>query len=146
MKNLGALSKQQKTLMTAVVLMVIAVAVTVVGLLPRFVDQANDKKILEAVNILALEQAQKLNGNIEQLQSALAAQIKAAGVVDVLQQGNVESYQMAADKVQLASADLGCSRAPHTLWSQLFFNGFAVFPAGSAGYGRAGSGCVPRSF
>lgn len=111
MKNLGALSKQQKTLMTAVVLMVIAVAVAVVGLLPRFVDQTNDKKILEAGNVLALEQARKLNGNIEQLQTALAAQIKAAGVVDVLQQGNIESYQMTADKVQLASADLGVLRA-----------------------------------
>jgi phosphomannomutase/phosphoglucomutase len=110
-KNLGALSKQQKTLMTAVVLMVIAVAVAVVGLLPRFVDQTNDKKILEAGNVLALEQARKLNGNIEQLQTALAAQIKAAGVVDVLQQGNIESYQMTADKVQLASAELGVLRA-----------------------------------
>jgi putative exporter of polyketide antibiotics len=59
-KNLGALSKQQKTLMTAVVLMVIAVAVAVVGLLPRFVDQTNDKKILEAGNVLALEQARNL--------------------------------------------------------------------------------------
>jgi putative exporter of polyketide antibiotics len=57
-KNLGALSKQQKTLMTAVVLLVIAVALAVIGLLPRFVDQTNDKKILEAVNVLALQQAE----------------------------------------------------------------------------------------
>jgi hypothetical protein len=41
----------------------------------------------------------------------LAGTTKAAGVVDVLQQGNIDSYQMAADKVQLASADLGVLRA-----------------------------------
>lgn len=110
MKNLGALSKQQKTLAMAAIVVVITFAVAVIVFLPGFVEQTNNKKIEAAVNVVAESQAKALNSSIEKLQLSLEAQIKEAGAIEVLQQGNVDAFQSAAERIESASSSFGVLR------------------------------------
>lgn len=110
MKNLGALPKQHKILAIAAIVLVIAFAVAVVALLPGFIDQTNDKKIEEAVNVIAESQAKALNSSIEKLQVSLEAKIKEAGAIEVLQQGNAEAFQSTAEIIERAGAGFGVLR------------------------------------
>ncbi len=110
MKNLGALSKQEKTLTTVIVAVIIVAAFSVIGFLPGFVDKTNSKRVSEAVNVIAMSQVAVLNKQIEQVQSSLLASAKEAGVIDVLQQNDAAVLQSATEKMQVANTDLGVLR------------------------------------
>jgi phosphomannomutase/phosphoglucomutase len=109
-KNLGALSTQQKTLTVAVAGLILVVAVAVIGFLPGFLDGINKKKISESVNSIAASQIALLNAKIEQLQQSLVAPTKETGVIDALQQGDAGNLAAIAEKIQADSASLGVVR------------------------------------
>ena len=110
MKNLSALSGQQKTLTTVVVVVILVVAFATIIVLPNFIKEANRKKISEAVDAVAASQVAALNGQIEQLQLSLLVQAKEAGIAEVLQQTDVDALQIFAEKIQAASANVGVLR------------------------------------
>ena len=110
MKNLGALSKQEKTITSVIVAVIIVASFSVIAFLPGFIDKTNSKKVSEAVNAIAVTHAAELNSQVEQLQSSLLVRAKEAGVVDVLQQSDVAVVQAAAERMQVADVDLGVLR------------------------------------
>lgn len=110
MKNLSALSSQQKTLTTAIVAAIIVAAFLVIAFLPGYIEETNNQRIGEAVNVIAASQVAVANSQIEKIQSFLLLQAKEASVAEVLQQGDIVALQSAAEKMQAASVDLGVLR------------------------------------
>ena len=110
MKNLGALSQQEKTLTAAIVAVIVVASFSVIAFLPGFIDETNSKKVSEAVNAIAVSQAAAFNSQVEQVQSTLLARAKEVGVLEVLQQSDVAVLQAATEKMQLANVDLGVLR------------------------------------
>ena len=110
MKNLSALSSQQKTLTTAIVAAIIVAAFLVIAFLPGYIEETNNKRVGGAVNLIAISQAAVVNSQIEKIQSSLLLQAKESGVAEILQQGDVAALQSVAEKMQAASVDLGVLR------------------------------------
>lgn len=110
MKNLGILSKQQKILAAFAIVVVVILTVAVIAFLPGVIERENDKRIQEAVKTVAESQAKALNDSIEKLQRSLAEKIKEAGAVEVLQQGNIDTFQASAEAIERSSTGLGVLR------------------------------------
>ncbi|HSC76083.1 MAG TPA: phosphomannomutase/phosphoglucomutase [Pseudomonadales bacterium] len=110
MKNIAALSSKQKALTTAIVAVIIAIAVVVIVFLPGFIGDINKKRVREAVDVVAASQVAVLNAQIEQLQQSLVVPAKEVGVVSALQQADSGSLESMAEQMQSSSASLGVVR------------------------------------
>lgn len=107
MKNLSALSSQDKTPIILIATLTIVVVLAVVSLFPRLIDNVNAKAVSKAVDAIASAQADILNNDIDKFQKTLAEQVKSFGVLAVLQQAAPDALQTTAAQMQAANANFG---------------------------------------
>lgn len=107
MKHFGSLTTRQKTQITVAAVLVLLLAFSMIGYLPRAIDDANYKRVGAAVDQLAVEQAAVINRNVAKFQAVLEGQIKSLGLGAVLQQPAEDAWQAAAAQLQAANAAAG---------------------------------------